>query len=40
VLETLYRVYCGAEPPVQPGPTDGAAEAPGRTKKKKKKGKS
>ena len=35
VLETLYRVYCGGEPPGEPGP----AEAPGRKKKKKKKGK-
>ena len=39
VLEALYRVYCGAEPLVQPGPTDTAGEAPARKKKKKKKGK-
>jgi DNA-binding transcriptional ArsR family regulator len=40
VLDTLYRVYCGAGPSDQSGPVDGAADAPGRKKKKKKKGKS
>lgn len=40
VLEALYRAYCGAGPPGEPGPTDGPAEAAGRKKKKKKKGKS
>ncbi len=39
VLDTLYRVYCAAEPSDQPGPSDAAPEAPGRKKKKKKKAK-
>jgi len=40
VLAALYRVYCGSEPPGQPGPAEGVPDAPGRKKKKKKKGKS
>ncbi len=40
VADTLNRIYCAAVPPGQPGPLDGAPEAPGRKKKKKKKGKS